>query len=221
MHAGRTRPIIVGCGCLSPLLVYFFFRQARSTTTTCRRRDRPVVAVGSIVRCVARVRCTVQHARHNTHAKRYEPFAHAEAVHGTVYIRAEAHTLIARVCRVSYSYWATWPDSRHEEEGRRSRPGPSPEHDAGGHRAARAEQVSDRWQPTVGSQRQAAADAHAGRTPHARALAVRHGRVSGHVPVRGRRLRRGHLGRVARPWRGCCVRVHHAGPYRVSAERFR
>lgn len=63
MHAGWTRPIIVGCGRLSPLLVFFFSLSAGAfgcTTTTCHRRDRPVVAVGTIVRCVARVRHTAQ-----------------------------------------------------------------------------------------------------------------------------------------------------------------
>lgn len=75
--------------------------------------------------------------------------------------------------------------------------------------------------PAVAVRRQAAADAHAGRTPHSGTLAVCHGRVSGHVPVRGRRLRRGHLGRVTRPRRGRRVRFHHARPVRVPTKRIR
>jgi len=69
--------------------------------------------------------------------------------------------------------------------------------------------------------RQTAADARAGRTSHAGAVAVRHGRVSGHVPVRGRGLRRGHVGRVARARRRSRLRVHHARPDRVPAKRVR
>lgn len=113
---------------------------------------------------------------------------------------------------------------RHEqatERRRDRRPGPPSEHDAGGRGAAGAEQVFGGRRSTVERRRSAVADARPGRASHAGAVAVRHGRVSGHVLVRGRRVRCGHVGRVARTRRRRRLRVHHAGAHHLSAEHFR